>query len=137
MFFWNSLAFFDDPADVGNLISGSSAFSKTSLTTWKFMAHVLLKPGLENFEHYFTRVWSIMVPYLWPHLMLIPSLFKYNKINLIFQNQCSEGLSYLSLNLVTLKYRPMTFEFRENTIKFITLGKDFGVLSVFPLLYLC
>ena len=48
--------FFDDPADVGNLISGSSAFSKTSLNIWKFTVHVLLKPGLENFEHYFTSV---------------------------------------------------------------------------------
>ena len=48
--------FFDDPADVGNLISGSSVFSKTSLYIWKFTVHVLLKPGLENFEHYFTRV---------------------------------------------------------------------------------
>ena len=45
---------FDDPADVGNLISGSSAFSKTSLNIWKFTVHVLLNPGLENFEHYFT-----------------------------------------------------------------------------------
>ena len=50
--------FFHDPADVGNLISGSSAFSKTSLKVWKFMVHVLLKPGLENFEHYFTSVWD-------------------------------------------------------------------------------
>ena len=48
--------FFDEPADVGNLISGSAAFSKTSLNIWKFKAHVLLKPGLENFEHYFTSV---------------------------------------------------------------------------------
>ena len=48
--------FFDDPADVGNLISGSSAFSKTSLNIWKFTVHVLLKPGLENFEHYFTAI---------------------------------------------------------------------------------
>ena len=56
MFFWNSLAFFNDPADVGNLISGFSAFSKTSLNIWKSMVHVLLKPGLENFEHYFTNV---------------------------------------------------------------------------------
>ena len=48
--------FFNDPADVGNLISGSSAFSKTSLNIWKFMVHVLLKPGLENFKHYFTSV---------------------------------------------------------------------------------
>ena len=48
--------FFDDPADVGILISGSSDFSKASLNIWKFMVHVLLKPGLENFEHYFTSV---------------------------------------------------------------------------------
>ena len=47
--------FIDDPLDVDNLISGSSAFSKTSLNIWKFTVHVLLKPGLENFEHYFTR----------------------------------------------------------------------------------
>ena len=51
-------SFFDDPADVGNLISGFSAFSKTSLNIWKFMVHVLLKPGLENFEHYFRGVWD-------------------------------------------------------------------------------
>ena len=49
-------SFFDDPVDVGNLISGSSAFSKTSLNIWKFTVHILLKPGLENFEHYFTSV---------------------------------------------------------------------------------
>ena len=48
--------FFDDPEDVGNLISGSSAFSKTSLNIWKFTVYVLLKPGLENFEHYFTSM---------------------------------------------------------------------------------
>ena len=48
--------FFDDPADVGSLISGSSAFSKTSLNIRKFTVHVLLKPGLENFEQYFISV---------------------------------------------------------------------------------
>ena len=48
--------FFDDLADVDNLISGSSAFSKTSLNIWKLTVHVLLKPGLEKFEHYFTNV---------------------------------------------------------------------------------
>ena len=48
--------FYDDPADVGIFISGSSAFSKTSLNIRKFTVHVLLKPGLENFEHYFTSV---------------------------------------------------------------------------------
>ena len=48
--------FFDDPTDVGSLISGSSAFSKSSLNIWNFMVHVLLKPGLENFEHYFASM---------------------------------------------------------------------------------
>ena len=47
---------FDDPVDVGNLISGSFAFSKTSLNIWKFTVHIFLKPGLENFEHYFTSM---------------------------------------------------------------------------------
>ena len=57
MFFWNS-RFFYDPLDVGNLISGSSAFSKSSLNTWKFSIHVLLKPRLEYFEHYFASIWG-------------------------------------------------------------------------------
>ena len=48
--------FFDDPVDVGNLISAFSAFSKTTLNIWKFMVHVLLKPDLENFEHYFASM---------------------------------------------------------------------------------
>ena len=47
---------FDDPADVGNLIFGSSAFSKSSLNIWKFTVHILLKPGLKNSEHYFSSV---------------------------------------------------------------------------------
>ena len=50
--------FFDDLVDVGNLISGSSAFAKSSLNIWKFSVHVLLKPGLENFEHYFASMWD-------------------------------------------------------------------------------
>ena len=48
--------FFYDPVDIGNLISGSSAFSKSSLNIWKFLVHVLLKPGLESFEHYFASM---------------------------------------------------------------------------------
>ena len=54
--FVESSCFFDDPADVGNLISGSSAFPKTSLNIWNFTVHILFKPVLENFEHYFARV---------------------------------------------------------------------------------
>ena len=50
--------FFDDPTGVGNLISGSSAFSKSSWNIWKFTVHVLLKPSLENFKHYFASVWD-------------------------------------------------------------------------------
>ena len=90
--------FFCDPADVGNLISGSSAFSKTSLNIWKFTVQVLLKPGLENFEHYFTSVWdecncavvwtffgiaflwdwneNWLFPVLWP-LLSFPNLLTY------------------------------------------------------------
>ena len=50
--------FFNDPEDVGNLISRSSTFSKTSLNFWKFTVHILLKPGLENFEHHFASLWD-------------------------------------------------------------------------------
>ena len=52
--------FVSDPTDVANLISGSSAFSKTSFYVWKFMVHVLLKPGLENFEHYFVSMLALL-----------------------------------------------------------------------------
>ena len=52
------LLFFDDPMIVGNLVSGPFAFSKSSLNIWNFMVHVLLKPGLENFEHYFASMWD-------------------------------------------------------------------------------
>ena len=90
--------FFDDPKDVGNLTSGSSAFSKSSLNIWKFTVHVLLKPGLGNFEHYFTSVaddcncvvvWAFfgiaflwdwngnwLFPVLWP-LLTFPNLLAY------------------------------------------------------------
>ena len=67
MFFWNS-CFFDDPADVGNLISGSFAFSNTSLNIWKFKIHVLLKPGLENFEKFTLKIlitmWGLSLRYV-------------------------------------------------------------------------
>ena len=66
--------FFNDPTDVGSLISGSSAFSETSLNIWKFMLYVPLKPTLEDFEHYFTSVWDecncAIVSILWHSLSL-------------------------------------------------------------------
>ena len=88
--------FFNDPTDVGNLISGFSAFSKSSLNIWKFTVHVLLKPGLENFEHYFTSMWDecscvwafFSTAFLWDwnenwpfpvlwHLLSFPNLLAY------------------------------------------------------------
>ena len=56
--FLELFCFFDDPTGVGNLIPGSSAFSETNLNIWKFTVHVVLKPCLENFEHYFTSMWD-------------------------------------------------------------------------------
>ena len=63
-FFLDLSCFFDDPVYVGNLISGSSAFSKSNLNIWKFMVHILLKTGLKNFEHYFISMcddWNCVV----------------------------------------------------------------------------
>ena len=57
-FFLELFCFFDNPMNIGSLISGSSAFAKTNLNIWKFMVHVLLKSGLENFEHYLTSLWD-------------------------------------------------------------------------------
>ena len=90
--------FFHDPTDIGNLISGSSAFPNTSLNIWKFTVHILLKPGLGNFEHYFAFVWdeydhvvvwaffgiaflwdwneNCLFPVLWP-LLSFPNLLAY------------------------------------------------------------
>ena len=113
--------FFDDPADVGNLIFGSSAFSKISMNIWKFSVHVLLKPGLENFEHYFTSVWDecncVVVwaffgiaflrawnenwpfPVLWP-LPSFPNLLAYWMEH--FHSILFQYLSYYSIILLLL-----------------------------------
>ena len=108
---------FNDPADVGNVISVSSAFSKTSLNTWKFKIHVLLKPGLKNFEHYFDSTWDecncvvvwafFVIAFLWdlnenwPFLVLLsfPNLLAYwvqHFHSIIFQD-----LKYLNWNSIT------------------------------------
>ena len=59
--FFELACFFGDPSDVGNLISGTSAFSKSSLNIWKFLVYILLKPSLEKFEHYFASMWASLV----------------------------------------------------------------------------
>ena len=64
--------FFDDPTDVGNLISGSSAFSKSSSNIWKFLLHVLLKHGLENFEHYFVVCEMCAIVWYFEHSLVLP-----------------------------------------------------------------
>ena len=64
--------FFDDPVDIGNLISGSSTFSKFSLNIWKFMVHILLKPGLKDFEHYFVSVWMGAIVRYFEHSLALP-----------------------------------------------------------------
>ena len=66
--------FFDDPTNVGNLISGSSDFSKSSWTIWKFIVQILLKSGLENFEHYFTRCEISAIVRLFVHSLALPFL---------------------------------------------------------------
>ena len=72
MFFLELTCFSDDPAHVGNLIFGFSAFSKTSLSIWKFIAHVLLKPGLDIFDHYFTNVLDECNCILVEHSLALP-----------------------------------------------------------------
>ena len=108
--------FFSDPKDVDNLISGSSAFFKSSLNIWKFMVHLLLKAGLENFEHYFARLWdkchcaavwafsgiaflwdwneSWPFPVLWP-LLSFPNLLTYW---VQFHSVIFQDLKYLNWN---------------------------------------
>ena len=112
--------FFHDPADVGNLISGSSAFSKTSLNIRKFMVHLLLKAGLENFEHYFTSVWDecncavvwafFGIAFLWdwdenwPFPVLLPLLSFPNLLAYLVQHFHSiilQDLKYLNWNFIT------------------------------------
>ena len=69
--------FFDDPVDVGNLISGSYVFSASSLNLWRFTVHILLKPGMENFEYYFTSV-DLSAFKLWAAITIIPVLLFLN-----------------------------------------------------------
>ena len=71
--------FFNDPTDVGNLISGSSAFSKSSLNIWKFSVHILLKPHLENYDHYFASVWDEYNRMVVWTLLGIASLWEWNE----------------------------------------------------------
>ena len=126
--------FFHDPADAGNLIFGSSAFSKTSLNIWKVTIHVLLKPGLENFKHYFTSVWDECncavvwaflwdwnenwpFPVLWP-LLSFPNLLAYwvqRFPSIIFQDvNSSTGIPSPPLALfVVMLSKALDFTFQD------------------------
>ena len=133
MFFLELSCFFDDPADISNLISGSSAFPKSSLNIWKFLIHVLLMPRLENFELYFASVWdecicaivwaffgiaflwdwneNLPFPVLWP-LLSFPKLLTYwvqHFNSIIFWNS-STGfpLPQLTLFIVMLSKAQLT-----------------------------
>ena len=120
--------FFDDPVDVGNLISGSSAFSKTSLNIWKFTVHVLSKPGLKNFEHYLASTWSepncpvvgtfFGIAFLWnenenyPFLVLLPLLSFPNM--LVYWVQHFNSLNFrISNSLAGIVSLPLAFFFLE------------------------
>ena len=91
--------FFDDPADVGNLISGSSAFSKTSLNIWKFTVHLLLKPGLENSEHYLASVWDeCNCAVVWAFFGIALLLFTHRAWELHSDNTFASGLTAIAMN---------------------------------------
>ena len=87
MFIWNSLAIYD-PMDVGNFISGSSAFSKFSLYIWTLSVHILLKASLENFEHYLTSVGKVATVWWCEHSLVLPFLGIGMRINLFQSCGC-------------------------------------------------
>ena len=92
--------FFDDPSDVGNLISGSSAISKTSLNIWKFTVHILLKCGLENFEHYFTAIHQKLAQHCKPAMLQLKTrkksqiLVNYHTLFVLIEKKITMYVSY-------------------------------------------
>ena len=113
--------FFDDPTDVGNLISGSSAFSKSSLYIWKFLIHMLLKPSLKGFEHYFASVWNKCIVWEFEHSLALlffgigmkTDLFQSCGYCWVFQIcwhiECSTFTAYLSgFEIAQLEFHHLT-----------------------------
>ena len=97
MFSLEFSCFFCDPVDVGKLISGSSAVSKSSLYIWKFMVHILLKPGLENFEHYITSLWdecNLMVVWTFFGIALLGLEWKLTHSSPVTTAEFSDLLAY-------------------------------------------
>ena len=117
MFFLEFSCFFYDPTDVGNLISGSSAFSKSSLNIWKFSVHVLLKPSLESFEHYFANVWDecnhVVV---WTFFGIVFSLLL-NVVQLVLYYL----ISCLLINQIFIKYPSRAITSRDKVLVFILI----------------
>ena len=103
--------FFHDPADVGNLISGSSAFSKTSLNIRKFTVHIVLKPGLENFEHYFTSVEMSAIVQQFEHSLALPFFGIAMKTDL-FQPRTLTNSSQIFQGYIKKENIPKQFWFR-------------------------
>ena len=109
--------FFNDPTDVGNLVSGSSAFLKSSSNIWNFMVHILLKPGLENFEHYFASMWDecncavvwtfFGVAFLWDENWPFPVLWPLLVFQMCWHIECSTftASSFRSWNSLTGMHR--------------------------------
>ena len=83
--------FFNDPVDVGNLMSGSSAFSKSSLNIWKFTVHILLKPGLQNFEHHLASVWDECNCQIYTPPMRQDGLLLFSPPRLLYDNSLCQG----------------------------------------------
>ena len=156
MFLWNS-CFFNDPVDVGSLISGSSAFSKSSLNIWKFTVYSLLKPGLENFEHYFARVWeecncvivwtfvalpflgigmkTDLFPVLWPLLSFLNLLAYWGQH--FHSISCVVGRPRLlwpvgSLGKTLLTFAPLCFLFQGQICLLLQVSLDFLLFHSSP-----
>ena len=117
--------FFDNPVDVGNLISGSSVFSKTSLNIWKFMLHILLKPGLENFEHYFTSQTAYMIAKDFKNKC--PS--KQNRNHSAFYDQPQKSHSITSTVPVGWCYNKTPLSFKDRGLESISWWRSGQVLK--------
>ena len=117
--------FFHDPADVGNSISGSSAFSKASWNIWKFTIHVLMKPGLENFEHYFTIMWDeCSCAVVWAFFGIAKELLIHIFKN-TFANSLGNSVSLSNSNTVCFPLRSPIISWAAYETEYLCVGAIF------------